>query len=154
MEIRAARSSDIDAIVEVAGRSWLAVMVHVLSYAEIEHWVRDGKARAILSRNLDDMLVAVSDDRLIGFVLVEDDTIREIFVRLENHRQGVGRQLVRAAIETVRSRGRRAIKVLVKAFNTPSNRLFQSEGFRLASTTETMFFSHSLPTHRYEKTVG
>ena len=154
MEIRAARSSDIDAIVEVAGRSWLAVMVHVLSYAEIEHWVRDGKARAILSRKLDDMLVAVSDDRLVGFVLVEDDTIREIFVRLENHRQGVGRRLVRAAIKVVRSRGRRAIKVLVKAFNTPSNRLFQSEGFQLASTTETKFFSHSLPTHGYEKTIG
>lgn len=154
MEIRAARSSDIDAIVEVAGRSWLAVMVHVLSYAEIEHWVRDGKARAILSRKLDDMLVAISDDRLVGFVLVEDDTIREIFVRLENHRQGVGRRLVQAAIERVRSRGRRAIKVLVKAFNTPSNRLFQSEGFQLASTTETMFFSHSLPTHGYEKTIG
>jgi len=104
MEIRAARSSDIDAIVEVAGRSWLAVMVHVLSYAEIEHWVRDGKARAILSRKLDDILVAVSDDQLVGFVLVEDDTIREIVVRLENHRQGVGRRLVRAAIEVVRSR--------------------------------------------------
>jgi len=54
----------------------------------------------------------------------------------------------------VRTRGRRAIKVLVKAFNTPSNRLFQSEGFQLASTTETMFFSHLLPTHGYEKTIG
>ena len=153
MEIRSARPSDIDAIVEVAGRSWLAVMVHVLSYAEIEHWVRDGKARAVLSRKLEDMLVAVSDDQLVGFVLVEAGTIREIFVRLENHRQGVGRRLVRAAIEMARSRGCRAIGVLVKAFNTPSNRLFQSEGFQLADTTETTFFSHRLPAHRYEKTI-
>lgn len=98
MEIRAAQTSDIEAIAEVAGRSWLAVMVHVLSYANIEYWVRDGKARAMLSQKLDDMLVAVSDGQLVDFVPVEADTIREIFVRLGNHRQGVGRRLVRAAV--------------------------------------------------------
>ncbi|WP_329743350.1 GNAT family N-acetyltransferase [Dyella sp. A6] len=129
-------------------------MIHVLTYAEIEQWVRDGKARAILSRKVDDMMVAVEDDELLGFVLVETDTIREIFVRLENHRQGVGRRLVQAAIDKVRVAGCPVIKVLVKAFNIPSNRLFQSQGFRLASITETAFFSHTLIANCYEKTLA
>ncbi|WP_037669063.1 GNAT family N-acetyltransferase [Streptomyces griseus] len=87
----------------------------------------------------DDYLVAEVDDRLVGYVRLAFPTglavnahvrqIQGLVVAEEARGRGVGRALIRAAVEESRRRGARRLTLRVLGHNTPARRLYAAEGF-------------------------
>ncbi|MGW0880960.1 N-acetyltransferase family protein [Streptomyces sp. NPDC002671] len=87
----------------------------------------------------DDFLVAELHGRLVGYIrlgyptrLASNAHVRQIqglAVADDARGKGVGRMLLRAAIEEARRRGARRLTLRVLGHNTPARRLYESEGF-------------------------
>ncbi|MFE1309792.1 GNAT family N-acetyltransferase [Streptomyces sp. NPDC058755] len=87
----------------------------------------------------EDTLVAELDGRIVGYVrlgfptsLAANAHVRQIqglAVHDDARGRGVGRALIRAAIEEARSRGARRITLRVLGHNTLARGLYESEGF-------------------------
>ncbi|MEU2283983.1 GNAT family N-acetyltransferase [Streptomyces sp. NPDC013178] len=87
----------------------------------------------------EDCLVAELDDRVVGYVRLGFPTslacnahvrqIQGLAVADEARGRGVGRALIRAAVEEARRRGARRITLRVLGHNTPARKLYESEGF-------------------------
>ncbi|MFJ4683224.1 GNAT family N-acetyltransferase [Streptomyces sp. NPDC091377] len=86
-----------------------------------------------------DHFVAELDGRIVGYVRIGFPTelpsnshvrqIRGLAVSEEARGSGVGRALVRAAVEEARARGARRITLRVLGHNTAARKLYESEGF-------------------------
>jgi ribosomal protein S18 acetylase RimI-like enzyme len=87
----------------------------------------------------EDTLVAELDGRVVGYVRLGLPTplacnahvrqIQGLAVADEARGRGVGRALIRAAVEEARRRGARRITLRVLGHNTPARGLYESEGF-------------------------
>ncbi|WP_037889500.1 GNAT family N-acetyltransferase [Streptomyces viridochromogenes] len=87
----------------------------------------------------DGCLVAELDRRIVGYVrlgfptpLASNAHVRQIqglAVSDEARGRGVGRALIRAALEEARRGGARRVTLRVLAHNTPARKLYESEGF-------------------------
>ncbi|MGW3207817.1 N-acetyltransferase family protein [Streptomyces sp. NPDC001135] len=86
-----------------------------------------------------DYLVAEAEGRLVGYVRIARPTplatnahvlqIQGLAVADEARGQGVGRALIRAAVEEARRRGARRLSLRVLGHNAPARALYESEGF-------------------------
>lgn len=86
-----------------------------------------------------DTLVAELGGRIVGFVrlalptpLASNAHVRQIqglAVAGEARGRGVGRRLIRAALDEARRRGARRVTLRVLGHNTPARRLYEAEGF-------------------------
>ncbi|MEU7060565.1 GNAT family N-acetyltransferase [Streptomyces sp. NPDC046197] len=84
-------------------------------------------------------LVAELDGRLVGYIRLGFATdlasnahvrqIRGLAVAEEARGAGVGRALLRAAVDEARRQGARRISLRVLGHNTPARKLYESEGF-------------------------
>ncbi|CAM5347153.1 GNAT family N-acetyltransferase [Streptomyces aurantiogriseus] len=87
----------------------------------------------------EDCLVAELGDRVVGYVRLGFPTslacnahvrqIQGLAVADEARGRGVGRTLIRAALEEARRRGARRVTLRVLGHNTPARKLYESEGF-------------------------
>ncbi|MBC2902562.1 GNAT family N-acetyltransferase [Streptomyces cupreus] len=87
----------------------------------------------------EDYLVAELDRRVVGYIrlafptpLASNAHVRQIqglAVSAEARGLGVGRALIRAAVEEARRRGARRLTLRVLGHNTPARKLYESEGF-------------------------
>ncbi|MEV8539572.1 GNAT family N-acetyltransferase [Streptomyces sp. NPDC051572] len=87
----------------------------------------------------DDHLVAELDRRIVGYIRLAFPTelacnahvrqIQGLAVADEARGHGVGRALVRAAVEEARRRGARRLTLRVLGHNAPARRLYEAEGF-------------------------
>lgn len=87
----------------------------------------------------DDHLVAEIDRRIVGYIRLAFPTelacnahvrqIQGLAVADEARGKGVGRALVRAAVEEARRRGARRLTLRVLGHNAPARRLYEAEGF-------------------------
>jgi ribosomal protein S18 acetylase RimI-like enzyme len=97
-----------------------------------------------------DYLVAELDRRIVGYVrlafptpLASNAHVRQIqglAVADEARGRGVGRALVRAAVEEARRRGARRLTLRVLGHNTPARKLYESEGFAVEGVLPEEFF--------------
>lgn len=95
-------------------------------------------------------LVAELDRRIVGYVrlgfptpLASNAHVRQIqglAVADEARGRGVGRALIRAAVEEARRGGARRITLRVLAHNTPARKLYESEGFAVEGVLPEEFF--------------
>ena len=98
----------------------------------------------------DDHLVAELDRRIVGYVrlgfptpLAANAHVRQIqglAVADEARGRGVGRALIRAAVEEARRRGARRLTLRVLGHNTPARKLYESEGFVVEGVQPEEFF--------------
>ncbi|MEU1176316.1 GNAT family N-acetyltransferase [Streptomyces sp. NPDC005820] len=87
----------------------------------------------------EDHLVAELEDRLLGYIRLVPPTslgatahvrqIQGLAVSEEARGRGVGRALLRAAVEETRRQGARRITLRVLGHNAPARKLYESEGF-------------------------
>lgn len=87
----------------------------------------------------EDHLVAELDGRVVGYVRLAFPTglacnahvrqIQGLAVAEEARGRGVGRALIRSAVEESRRRGARRLTLRVLGHNTPARRLYEAEGF-------------------------
>lgn len=81
------------------------------------------------------VVVAEAAGRPVGIVLGRDHgqeggTIQSLIVAARHRRSGIGRALLRAALEELRARGKHRVTLGVSSDNPPAIRLYASEGFR------------------------
>lgn len=98
----------------------------------------------------EDHLVAELNRRIVGYVRLGIATplacnahvrqIQGLAVADEARGRGVGRALIRAAIEETRRRGARRLTLRVLRHNTPARRLYESEGFVVEGVLPEEFF--------------
>jgi GNAT superfamily N-acetyltransferase len=77
-----------------------------------------------------DVWVACAEERVVGFVAAEDDEITWLYVHPDHYRCGIGRRLLRYAVE----RCGPVVTTQALAGNTPAIELYTSEGFEVAQT--------------------
>ncbi|MFE7274310.1 GNAT family N-acetyltransferase [Streptomyces sp. NPDC057623] len=98
----------------------------------------------------EDYLVAELDRRIVGYVRLALPTplacnahvrqIQGLAVADEARGHGVGRALIRAAVEETRRRGARRLTLRVLGHNTPARKLYESEGFVVEGVLSEEFF--------------
>ncbi|GHH16053.1 GNAT family N-acetyltransferase [Streptomyces rubradiris] len=98
----------------------------------------------------EDFLVAEDGGRLLGYVRLARPTplasnahvlqIQGFAVAGEARGRGVGRALIRAAVDTARERGARRLTLRVLGHNTPARTLYESEGFAVEGVLPGEFF--------------
>ena len=98
----------------------------------------------------EDHLVAELNRRIVGYVRLAFATplacnthVRQIqgfAVADEARGHGVGRTLIRAAVEESRRRGARRLTLRVLGHNTPARKLYESEGFVVEGVLPEEFF--------------
>ncbi|MGW2643793.1 N-acetyltransferase family protein [Streptomyces sp. NPDC001393] len=87
----------------------------------------------------EDYLVAEADGRVVGYVRICRPTplasnahvlqIQGLVVAEEARGLGLGRALIRAAVDAARGRGARRLSLRVLGHNAPARALYESEGF-------------------------
>ncbi|MGJ5750997.1 acetyltransferase (GNAT) family protein [Streptomyces puniciscabiei] len=87
----------------------------------------------------EDYLVAEADGRLAGYLRIGRPTplasnahvlqIQGLAVAAQARGRGLGRALIRAAVEEARGRGARRLSLRVLGHNAPARALYASEGF-------------------------
>ncbi|WP_031487365.1 GNAT family N-acetyltransferase [Streptomyces bicolor] len=98
----------------------------------------------------DDHLVGELDRRIVGYIrlgfptpLASNAHVRQIqglAVADAARGRGVGRALIRAAVEEARRRGARRLTLRVLGHNTPARKLYESEGFVVEGVLPEEFF--------------
>ncbi|MFH0520219.1 GNAT family N-acetyltransferase [Streptomyces sp. M41] len=98
----------------------------------------------------DDYLVAELDRRIVGYIRLALATplacnahvrqIQGLAVCDEARGRGVGRALIRAAVEEARRRGARRLTLRVLGHNTPARKLYEAEGFVVEGVLPEEFF--------------
>ncbi len=123
--VRTARVHDVDAVLEL----WRTA-------AENDSRPADSRAAvvALLERDPAALLVAVSDDELIGSLIAGWDGWRahlyRLAVRPDHRRHGVGRALVAAAQARLAGIGARRFDAMVLDANDLGHRLWLAAGYR------------------------
>lgn len=74
--------------------------------------------------------VAEDGGRVIGFVAFSDDEVTWLYVHPDRYRRGIGRRLLRHAVE----RCGPTVTIESLAGNTPALRLYEEEGFEAVKT--------------------
>ena len=86
------------------------------------------------------VLVARDDDgRIVGHLQLDDGEIKNMAVEPARRGTGVGRELIRAAIELARSQGRSALTVATAAADVGNLRFYQRAGFRMRAIERDAF---------------
>lgn len=151
MTMRLATVSDAGALAELHVRSWQAAYAGILPKhfldaldvdSRIPGWVallRDGDG----IRNA--VVVAEDEGRLLGFVWVrpaqnegdaETGEVASMYVTPEHWREGVGRELMTAALAKLVGGGFRTAVLWVLAENQPAITFFESNGWRADGGTK------------------
>ncbi|MFJ1805481.1 MULTISPECIES: GNAT family N-acetyltransferase [unclassified Streptomyces] len=131
--IRTARSADAEALALVDRLTWSHV--HAVTPEPEPPYNPFFDERHIP----EDHLVAELDGRVIGYVRLGLPTplacnahvrqIQGLAVLDEGRGRGVGRALIRAALDEARRQGARRITLRVLGHNAPARKLYESEGF-------------------------
>jgi len=148
--VEPARPEQRDALVDAAGRCFRFSRFHLdpllpndLADRIKREWVRS----YVAGRRGVELLAAVDDGEPVGFLAVlESDGARSIDlvgVAPEAQGHGAGRALVRAFVERHAADGRE-LRVGTQAANVVSVRLYESEGFSLASAAYVLHLHRGL----------
>ncbi len=137
IRIRHARPPDLPALVEIFNQGVRTRMstgyLTEVTVDDRKKWFRNH------SRSQYPLLVAINDDRIVGFVSLEPyrpgrDAFRRtaeasLFVREDSRRQGVGNLLLTAAIEAAQAAGLMTMLAIILDKNAGSIRLLEKHGF-------------------------
>ncbi len=70
-------------------------------------------------------LVAISDDRVAGFIGVDEGYIRWLYIHPDFYRQGIGRKLLKEGLKLIKEKA----WTIALAGNSPAVKLYKNEGF-------------------------
>ncbi|AXR76995.1 GNAT family N-acetyltransferase [Natrarchaeobaculum sulfurireducens] len=146
MAVRDATTDDVDAIREVAERSWTADYPDILSRESIQEglddWYADRRIEdsIIWSRAL--MLVVERDEGIVGFahatwdVDETDGNILRVYVDPDHRGVGIGSDLLEATRDRLFDIGVERIKAMVLEKNDLGNAFYRGFGFEKTDTQQ------------------
>src|SRR5438067_125338 len=147
--IRHATPSDVPALADLAQRTWSDAFGAGVARDDEAAELEEGRSENYFAAALDEktILVAVADGVLVGYVQFGDVGISEVdvepgdqglqrlYVETAFQGQGLGRKLMKAALQHARLAEARRILLQVWDKNERAVRLYESFGFRKIGTT-------------------
>lgn len=155
--LRAATSDDLEAIVAIWHRGWRDAHLGRVPAALLSHR-RPQDFRSLVPVQLPSTTVAEVDSSPIGFVVVKDDEVEQIYVDATARGTGVAAALLGHAEEVIARHYGRAWLAVV-AGNARARSFYQRQGwsdggaFNYHAATPTGG-TVEVPVHRYEKPLG
>lgn len=156
MTIREATDGDIEAIRDVARRSWEADYPAIVSRETVTDRVDDWYAPERLADDIGRprALVLVADeDGVVGFahtvLSAETGHILRLYVDPEHRGQGIGGDLLEATRDELFDRGVDAVQAMVLAENELGNEFYRAYGFELTGQGETRIGDEPHPENTY-----
>ena len=140
-----ATTGDVTAIKRVARASWRADYPDVLSRetAEegVEEWYDERSLTTEIERDDGVVLVAQSDDEIVGFahaVVTEGrGTILRVYVHPDARHEGIGATLLAQTRAELTDRGADHVQAMVLADNRLGREFYESAGFEMEDEGET-----------------
>lgn len=156
MTVREATPDDIEAIREVARRSWAADYPAIVSRETVTDGVDEWYAS---DRLADDVgrpraLVLVADDGgVVGFahavLSAETGHILRLYVDPDHRSQGIGGDLLEATRDELFDRGVEHVQATVLTANEPGNAFYRAYGFERTGEGTTTIAGESHPENTY-----
>lgn len=126
--ITLAQAQDLDQITAM----WMEVsrqeFVQYLGQDIIEFFIESGELREEVECCADSTYVYRDDDRIAGFVVLQEDLIELMVVRPDCQNQTIGRQLYEFSVETI-STHYRQVRAECLEMDQKTSRLLASQGF-------------------------
>jgi ribosomal protein S18 acetylase RimI-like enzyme len=167
MDIRPATSEDVEAIEQVAARSWRNDYADILTRetadAAANDWYEAERILAELGYERTLVLVAERGGSVLGFAHATWEEggagmegpegpaghILRIYVDPDRRREGVGRALLERTCETLAEEGVDRVNAMVLAANEPGRTFYERFGFEYAEEGETVIGGETYPERRY-----
>lgn len=159
MTINQATDDDVEAVRQVAERSWTTDYPEILTRETAEEAVTEWYAPERIAAELEDdrtlVLVAEREGQIVGFAHAtwNDDEgegyVLRIYVDPDRRREGVGRELLEATCQALRERGVDRINAMVLADNDPGNAFYERFGFEYVDERETTVGDEAYRENRY-----
>jgi putative acetyltransferase len=151
--IRKAEPADLDAVTRIWHSGWIDGHLGHVPPELVAHRSREQFASRARKR-LGTMWVAESDGQAVGFVVVKEDEVEQLFVDRAARGTGVAALLMRRAESDIRSAGHRRAWLAVVAGNQRARSFYSRLGWRdtgaMSYEAETETGPIVVPTHRYE----
>ena len=151
--IRRTGPGDVKAIARIWHAGWLDghvdnVPADLVRHRGGEQFLKRAKQR------VDQSWVATSGDVVVGFVVVLDDEVEQLYVDRPARGTGAAAELLRTAEAEIRAGGHDRAWLAVVAGNRRARAFYTREGWRdagpLAYEAETEVGTFTVPSHRYE----
>jgi putative acetyltransferase len=151
--VRKATPDDVDAVAVIWHTGWTDghlgnVPPELVRYRNKEQFVSRTRQR------LDSMWVAERHEQTVGFVVVKDDEVEQLYVDRAARGTGVAAMLLRNGEAEIRRAGHRTAWLAVVAGNRRARSFYSRLGWRdsgpMSYMAETEAGPLAVPTHRYE----
>ena len=158
MTLREATPDDIEAIREVARRSWGADYPAIVSREtvtdRVDEWYASDHLADDVGRPRALVLVAdAGDDGVVGFshAVLSGDAghILRLYVDPDHRGQGVGGDLLEATRDELFDRGAEQVQAMVLAANEPGNEFYRAYGFEQTGEGTTTIAGEPHPENTY-----
>lgn len=154
--LRPATRQDVEEVARVWNEGWADGHLGHVPEALVAHRMLDG-FRASVPKRIARTTVAVRDGRIVGFVVVHDDEVEQVYVAREARGTGVADALL-AHAETVVAARYVVAWLAVVAGNARARRFYERSGWHDAGgieyAAEVTDGTLAVPCRRYEKRVG
>jgi GNAT superfamily N-acetyltransferase len=151
--IRKATSGDVAAVARIWHEGWGDGHIGNVPPELIPHRTKEQFVYRTRDR-VDCTWVAESDGRPVGFVVVKEDEVEQIYVDRAARGSGVAASLLRKAEDEIRAVGHRRAWLAVVAGNQRARSFYSRLGWRdagpISYMAETEAGPFGVPTHRYE----
>lgn len=124
MEIRELKIEDIDDVVEL----WYNVSVQAHSFIANDYWEKNKEAMATQYLPNSECYLAINEEKIVGFVAMDDDYLAAIFVQTIMQGYGIGKNL----LDFIKSK-RETIQLKVYKNNFNSIQFYKHQGFNVLS---------------------
>lgn len=158
MTVREATDDDIGSIRRVARASWEADYPDILSRESIDEgideWYSSDQLEAAVGRSTTLLLVGERDGDVVGFVhgvwSGEEGDILRLYVDPDRRGEGIGRELLERARDTLFEQDVDRIVAMVLEENDPGNAFYRAFGFEQVDTGETTIAGERYRENTYE----
>ena len=128
-DLRPAREDDVDAMIELARRSWLSAFGQTAPSALIDAWVRTDRTTEHYRRYWKDMLLLGDGTTIVGLVQPLEAEINGLWVHPDHQGQGAGTRLLQAGEDVIRRAGHEMAWLHCSAYNPRALEFYLRRGY-------------------------
>jgi ribosomal protein S18 acetylase RimI-like enzyme len=154
LEIRRARTEDREAVSRMVAGVWSEIYAHHLPAGSADSG-NDAHIAELIGDPGQNGWVAVLGKRIVGYCSTTGNCIEQVWVGAAMRRQGIGTELTRRAIDTIRSRGFAFAQMGCEDFNAGARAFLEAGNWNcIASEARPMANGRSYDARVYSRSLA